>query len=94
MIPLFTGSKSGSGSTKTLKIRLRIRIHVGIITPLQSIRPLEQVVQADGKEGVAVGRKPSKSPSPRKKAQMALMKKRGEKDIPSVQVFITHVSTY
>ena len=41
-----------------------------------------QVVQADGKEEV---KQPSKSPSrsPRKKAQMALMRKRGGKDIPS-----------
>ena len=41
-----------------------------------------QVVQADGKEEM---KQPSKSPSrsPRKKAQMALMRKRGGKDIPS-----------
>ena len=41
-----------------------------------------QVVQADGKEEM---KQPSNSPSPspRKKAQMALMRKRGGKDLPS-----------
>ena len=68
---------------------------------LTSHTPLTQVVQADGKEVVA-GSKPSKSPSssPRKKAQMALLRKRGDipsekketGTIPQAQVFIqTHV---
>ena len=67
---------------------------------LTSHTPLTQVVQADDKEVVA-GSKPSKSPSssPRKKAQMALLRKRGdiasEKQetagtIPQAQVFSTH----